>query len=126
MGPGDVVAGATIGAGRHRSGSPWPLVAGVPNTASESADDRRVAPVAKPPSRFGLMLLEQPVDGFEIAPPAVTDDLVPGRRRGDGLPAPRLAGGDVADVDLDSRALAGDERVVQRVAGVRQRAEVAD
>ena len=68
----------------------------------------------------------QPVDGFEVATPAVTDDLMPGRGRRHRHAAPRLAGVDVADVDLDRWPFAGDERVMERVRRVRERAEVTD
>src|SRR5574338_293870 len=105
--------------GRRRARTLGPLWIGPRTARSGESSKRRQSP------RGGSALREQPVDGLEIPLPAATDDLVRRRRRGHRDPPPRLTRRDVADVDLDRGAGAGRQRVVQRVAGVRQRAEVA-
>ena len=71
-------------------------------------------------------VLVEEVDGFEIPAPAVAQDAVADDRLDDRDMAPRLAGHDVADVDLHDGALGAQQRVVERVAVVGQRAGVDD
>src|SRR5438874_13475968 len=74
--------------------------------------------------RDHLRIVEQEIDGVEVALRAATDDLVPCRWGDDRDAPPRLACGDVGEMDLDDGAAAPEERVVERVAGVRQSAGV--
>ena len=71
-----------------------------------------------------LSAFEQRGQPEQIAPGAETANLPAAGRRDDRGVAERLAGMDVAEVDLDGRQPHGGDRVPQRVGIVRERAGV--